>query len=125
GRGARVTTSPEPGPLGDFHSHLVPGVDDGSKVIEESMEALGRMVAAGFGRITTTPHIDASILVRDPAAAEAYLDRVSQAFETVVELASVRFPGLELRCGHEVRLDDPECDFTDPRLRIGGTSFAL
>jgi protein-tyrosine phosphatase len=30
-----------------------------------------------------------------------------------------------LRRGHEVRLDVPECDFSDERLRLGGTSFVL
>ena len=37
--------------VGDLHSHLVPGVDDGARSLEEALEAVERMVAAGIGRI--------------------------------------------------------------------------
>lgn len=110
---------------GDFHNHLVPAVDDGSATLEEALDGIERMVSAGIRRIVTTPHLDASLLRRDPAAARAYLDRVSEGFRAVSERISGRFDGLDFRRGHEVRLDVPECDFSDARLRLGGTSFAL
>ena len=112
-------------PRGDFHNHLVPGVDDGSETIEQSLDSVQRMVAAGFTRIVTTPHLDASILRRDPDGAERYLDLVTRAFHLLTERVSASFPDLDLRRGHEVRLDVPECDFEDARLRLGGTSFVL
>lgn len=40
----------------DFHSHIIPGVDDGSKTIEESMEMLNISVNSGIKRIVATPH---------------------------------------------------------------------
>lgn len=40
----------------DFHSHIIPGIDDGSKTIEESMEMLRISVNSGIKRILATPH---------------------------------------------------------------------
>ena len=41
----------------DFHSHLLPGVDDGVKVIEESLKILSAMEKAGYKTLWLTPHI--------------------------------------------------------------------
>lgn len=113
------------GSRGDLHSHLVPGVDDGSATLDDALEGIGRMVSSGFVRIVTTPHLDASLLLRDAAGAGEYLDRVSDSFRSVAERVASRHPELEFRRGHEVRLDVPECDFSDERLRLAGTSFVL
>lgn len=40
----------------DMHSHLVPGIDDGCKSLEESLVILQRMHELGFQKIITTPH---------------------------------------------------------------------
>ncbi|MBN1932938.1 MAG: hypothetical protein JW786_15145 [Desulfobacterales bacterium] len=40
----------------DYHSHLLPDVDDGSKSIEESLEMARILVAAGFKEVYCTPH---------------------------------------------------------------------
>ncbi len=41
----------------DMHSHLIPGIDDGSKTMEESLELVRRMAGYGLRKIITTPHI--------------------------------------------------------------------
>ncbi|MBK6903838.1 MAG: hypothetical protein IPH04_13815 [Saprospirales bacterium] len=41
----------------DLHSHLIPGIDDGAKTLEESLALIRRMVELGFKRIYTTPHV--------------------------------------------------------------------
>ena len=41
----------------DLHSHMVPGIDDGSKNMEESLRLLKGMEALGYEKIITTPHI--------------------------------------------------------------------
>lgn len=41
----------------DFHSHLIPAVDDGSPDIETSIRYIKDLVALGFNKIITTPHI--------------------------------------------------------------------
>ena len=46
---------------GTFIGHLVPEVDDGARSLEEALEAVERMAAAGIGQIVTTPHVNASL----------------------------------------------------------------
>jgi len=41
----------------DMHSHLIPGIDDGSKSIEESVALIQRLADFGLRKIITTPHI--------------------------------------------------------------------
>lgn len=41
----------------DMHSHLIPGIDDGSKSMEESLELIKRLSSYGLRKIITTPHI--------------------------------------------------------------------
>ena len=41
----------------DIHSHLLPGIDDGAKTIEDTISLLQQMSAIGFKSIITTPHI--------------------------------------------------------------------
>jgi tyrosine-protein phosphatase YwqE len=41
----------------DMHSHLIPGIDDSSKSMEESLELIQRLSSYGLKKIITTPHI--------------------------------------------------------------------
>ncbi len=41
----------------DLHSHLIPGIDDGVKTMEESLDILRRFQKLGYTKIITTPHI--------------------------------------------------------------------
>jgi len=41
----------------DIHSHLIPGIDDGSKSMEESIALLKNFEKLGYTKIITTPHI--------------------------------------------------------------------
>jgi len=41
----------------DMHSHLIPGIDDGSPDMQTSLEMIKAMRELGFKRIITTPHI--------------------------------------------------------------------
>ena len=45
----------------DIHSHLLPGIDDGAKTIEDTISLLQQMKAIGFESIITTPHIITNI----------------------------------------------------------------
>lgn len=44
----------------DMHCHLLPGVDDGSSSIEESIACLKTMAAVGFQKVYLTPHFQAN-----------------------------------------------------------------
>lgn len=108
----------------DLHSHLVPGVDDGARSLEESLEAVERMVAAGIERIVTTPHLNAS-LTHDSSQLASWLEPVDESWVSLADQVRQRFPEVELLRGHEVMLDVPNPDFSDARLRLAGTSFVL
>ena len=41
----------------DLHSHLIPGIDDGSKSMEQSIEMIKSLKNLGFKKLITTPHI--------------------------------------------------------------------
>jgi tyrosine-protein phosphatase YwqE len=41
----------------DMHSHLIPGIDDGSKTMEESLQLIKRLADFGLRKIITTPHV--------------------------------------------------------------------
>ncbi len=41
----------------DMHSHLIPGIDDGSKSMEESIDLIKQLHEMGFKKLYTTPHI--------------------------------------------------------------------
>jgi len=40
----------------DFHSHILPGIDDGSSSLEESVELLRMEARQGIERVVATPH---------------------------------------------------------------------
>ena len=41
----------------DIHSHLIPGIDDGVKSLEESIDMIRAFSMLGFKKLVTTPHI--------------------------------------------------------------------
>lgn len=41
----------------DVHAHLLPGVDDGCKTLDDSLRCARRMVEAGYRDLVCTPHI--------------------------------------------------------------------
>ncbi|MEM7550599.1 MAG: CpsB/CapC family capsule biosynthesis tyrosine phosphatase [Bacteroidota bacterium] len=41
----------------DIHSHLIPGLDDGSPSIEESLNICKELVRLGYKKAVTTPHV--------------------------------------------------------------------
>ncbi|HSM06872.1 MAG TPA: CpsB/CapC family capsule biosynthesis tyrosine phosphatase [Longimicrobiales bacterium] len=112
------------GTLGDLHSHLVPGVDDGARTLDEALEAVDAMVAVGIGRVVTTPHFRASLLQDEDACAQR-IDEVERSFERLREAVRTRHSTLRLERGFEILLDVPDPDFSDPRVRLAGTPYVL
>ena len=41
----------------DIHSHLIPGIDDGSKDLNDSLNMLKKFESLGFQKVITTPHV--------------------------------------------------------------------
>ncbi len=50
----------------DLHSHFIPGIDDGSQSMAESLLLLRRMEALGYEKVITTPHIMIDVYPNTP-----------------------------------------------------------
>lgn len=108
----------------DFHNHLIPGVDDGARDLEEALRAVAAFQGQGVATIVCTPHLRASE-VSKAVAAGGFLERCDAAWEALRAAAGDRYPGIALHRGAEVMLDIPDCDLSDPRVRLAGTRFVL
>jgi protein-tyrosine phosphatase len=49
----------------DMHSHLIPGIDDGVKTIDETIAMLWKFVDLGYKKVITTPHIMQEVYPND------------------------------------------------------------
>lgn len=108
----------------DFHNHLIPGVDDGVRDADGVYEALTAMRQNGVTTLIATPHFDGS-LTHMPDRFAARMEKIDKGWETLAAIAAEKFPGLTVLRGAEVKLDTPDPDLSDDRLRLGGTPYAL
>lgn len=100
----------------DIHTHLLPGVDDGSPTTENSLAVLQRFAADGVRTVVCTPHLTASAASVAP---------VEQYRALLVALQREAPADVELRQGWEIMLDRPGVDLTDPALGLGGSRAVL
>jgi protein-tyrosine phosphatase len=75
----------------DFHSHVLPGIDDGSRDVSMSYQMLRLAAEQGVEIVNATPHFYAS---RDRI--ERFLDRRSRALDRLSEVLSSKLPQLYL-----------------------------
>ncbi|MBR2041938.1 MAG: capsular polysaccharide biosynthesis protein [Oscillospiraceae bacterium] len=81
----------------DFHTHILPGIDDGSASVEESIELLKKEAEQGITRVVATPHFYAQ-----HDTPEKFLERRNKAFIELSEEMK-KYPGLpEITLGAEV-----------------------
>ncbi|MEO5569620.1 MAG: CpsB/CapC family capsule biosynthesis tyrosine phosphatase [Bacteroidia bacterium] len=63
----------------DMHSHLIPGIDDGAKTIEDSITLVKRLYELGYRKAITTPHIMSDFYKNTPEIIHAGLEKVRHA----------------------------------------------
>ena len=80
----------------DFHSHILPWIDDGASDLENSVALASAMADWGFERITCTPHITNKF--RNTP------ETIRPVFEQLQEALYVRNVNVELRMSAEYRL---------------------
>jgi tyrosine-protein phosphatase YwqE len=80
----------------DIHSHILPGLDDGAKTMEEALFLTSSMKDWGFERIYCTPHINA--LYRNTP------DTIRPIFEKMQEALKEKGIEIDLRMSAEYRL---------------------
>ena len=80
----------------DFHSHILPGLDDGATCLEDSLMLAKAMKDWGFERVTCTAHIT-NLHLNTP-------DTIRPAFELLQESLSESGIDLDIRMSAEYRL---------------------
>lgn len=81
----------------DFHSHVLPGIDDGARTLEESVELVTEMAGWGFDRITCTPHITRKF--------RNTTEVIREKFDILCNALSDKGLGIDLRMSAEYRLN--------------------
>ncbi len=79
----------------DCHTHVIPGVDDGSRTMAESLQMLQMLADQGATHVIATPHIYPGRFDNEP-------DPLRRAFEGLVAAADAvgELPSLELGAEH-------------------------
>ncbi len=98
------------GPFTDFHCHILPGLDDGSGDMNESLEMARILVDFGFNNIFCTPHVMKGTYDN--------LERVENAVQDLqAALDSIGCP-VTLHVSAEYYLDEYLLDFLDKPLPL-------
>ena len=63
----------------DVHSHLIPGIDDGSTSVEDSLNIIRGLHSLGYSKLITTPHIMSDFYRNTPEIILAGLEDVRAA----------------------------------------------
>ena len=102
----------------DLHSHVLPGVDDGARSIDQAIGALRTLAEHGVTDLCLTPHLLAS------RAGDGVPPAHDRAF---IELSSVAAGVPRLSRGAEVMLDRPLADSVGRRrdVTLAGSRFLL
>jgi protein-tyrosine phosphatase len=105
----------------DIHSHLLPGIDDGSRSPERSVEVLQRMAENGIAAVVLTPHLTCGDMARHGA------DALEQRAEVFENLRAVAPAAPVLHLGFEIMLDElvPPATFGDRRFALAGSRYVL
>jgi protein-tyrosine phosphatase len=74
----------------DIHSHLLPGIDDGSKTMEQTLRYVHRLQELGFSKLICTPHIYSDI---HPNSPETILPVLSEV------ITEVKAAGIQVEMG--------------------------
>ena len=66
----------------DMHSHIIPGIDDGARTMDQSIALIRKLKDLGFTKIITTPHIMADYYRNTPDIIKAGLDDVRKELQS-------------------------------------------
>ena len=110
----------------DFHSHFLPGIDDGARDAVQSTAILEYLASRGIEKVCATPHY-----IPHHESVSHFLERREHAFDkllkhigTLGENERKKLPKIEL--GAEVRIEKDMCEKDDlGKLAIGDSRHIL
>ena len=62
----------------DFHTHIIPNIDDGSRSVEETFNLIQEAQNAGFDKIISTSHFKENFYEVPCSERKAWVDALSQ-----------------------------------------------
>lgn len=103
----------------DFHSHILPGIDDGSRSIEESVALLDMMAEDNVDIVCATPHF-----YMHKTSIDSFIERRNNAYESLKPHLKPEHPKILL--GAEVLYNHAlvKCDDVS-KLCLEGTDYLL
>lgn len=105
----------------DFHTHILPGIDDGSQSIEETRKLLWQAKEQGVARILASPHFYA-----DKQSAERFFSKREEGLRKVRDLAQSESWIPEIKAAAEVYYFNGIGNASVlPRLCMEGSSVIL
>ena len=102
----------------DFHSHILPGIDDGSRNIEMTEKMLKMEKNSGITKIVATPHFYLSEQTLD-----SFLEKRAEAFEKTRPLAERM--GVEIKLAAEVLYTGSLLENDLSKLCLEGTNYMM
>lgn len=84
----------------DIHSHLLPGIDDGAKDIEDSIALITKMRSFGIQNFITTPHVLGDVY---PNSSELILSKLE---EVQKELINRGYDDITINASAEYMMDE-------------------
>lgn len=108
------------GPFMDIHTHIIPGVDDGSQSMEESVKMLEQAYAENIRVIIATPHFGIRNTDYNDTVANKRLNELR-------EVADKQFPGIKLFMGNELYYSAGTLESLRNKWAhtLGGTNYVL
>ena len=74
----------------DIHSHLLPGIDDGAKTIDDSKFILESMLGFGFNQVITTPHTIKTVWDNTKEGIESTYEKTKTELEELTSKVQLR-----------------------------------
>jgi protein-tyrosine phosphatase len=104
----------------DIHTHILPGVDDGARTLEESLALLDVARQSGTRALVLTPHYRGKYKTCTPGL-------LREQFSLLQEAAGQKFPELQLYLGQEIffETDIPDALSAGRILLLNGSHYVL
>ncbi len=104
----------------DMHSHLIPGIDDGSKSMDETIALLAKFESLGYKKVITTPHVMSDCYKNTP---QIIIDGLDKVRKTAKELNL----NIEVEAGAEYYFDETLLERLekDEKLLTFGNNYVL